>query len=951
MKRIRRTMILVLSAFLTALIIFLPADTAQAATEASEVSVVDDFTDGYDVFDLNDPYSVAGPVSYTVPEDGATFFIYAGKETCSNSQYLLSQLDQSMLWGDDRFHFILLLSMEDYVTAQAYIDKYLGVDQDALDIYYDAVYLGSTFYDRMIRNTAPYSMGTPGIFMVEEDGPAAIRTFTACANFVARPSIFEEMYALVHPDSEIAYRMTNMSGDVLCTYQQSSARSMLDMINSFRMSGDAWWWSEDDSEKVYMSPQSELTYDYELEALAMQRAAELALSFSHNRPDNSVKLSMGENIAIGQETAREVFTDWQEASCDYEGQGHRRNMLNSDYQAIGIAHAVIDGVDYWVQEFDYDVSGSQGTIVSSTPRRVTVQFSEYFYERYKSTHDFDSSFEDMKVGDSQYLPDSYLVFDPMENGNVQTKVYLEGTWTSEDTSIAVIEDDQVKAVGPGTVMLYKELDVPEVFNSATYGISCRIICNKHSWNKGETVFAAKCTSKGQKAYTCSVCGEIKLEDIPAKGHSWDAGKVTKKPTDSADGVRTYTCTTCGKTKTEAIPRKEVAVTGLSLDQSEATLVIGETLTLKATVKPANVSNKTLTWKSSNSKTASVSQQGLVTARAAGSAVITVSSANGKKATFNLTVKEERCERLYGTGRYDTMASIVSEGFTKTGGTVIVATGSGFKDALAAAGLAGLYDAPVILTDGNNLSAQAKAELQRLKPVRVYVAGGEAAVSKKVYNQIKTAVKSSCKEKNMERLYGPTSSATSAALALEGKGQWSETAIIATNKSFKDALSAAPLSFAGHMPILLADNGKSLSQTVIDALKSCGIKNVIIVGGEAAVSPNVVKQLNNNRIKLKERLAGSNGVETSRRIAEYGLKTGLSMDKIGVATSQNFPDALAGAALCGHNGSVLVLADDKALYNTEFVALHKDEINTIYIFGGKFAVGENTANLLEEAVSK
>ncbi len=307
------------------------------------------------------------------------------------------------------------------------------------------------------------------------------------------------------------------------------------------------------------------------------------------------------------------------------------------------------------------------------------------------------------------------------------------------------------------------------------------------------------------------------------------------------------------------------------------------------------------------------------------------------------------KRLYGNGRYDTMKTIVDEGFTKTGGTVVVATGANFKDALAASGFAGLFDAPIVLTDGSNLSNQAKSILQRLKPNQVYVAGGTFAVKNQVLSQISSAT--GLPSSKVKRISGQTSAGTSAELALEGKGKWSNEgiAIIATNKSFKDALSVSPIAYYKKYPVLLADNGKTLSKEVINALKNLGIKEAIIVGGEGAVSKNVVNQLVDVGIGLKKRLGGANGAETSAIIAKWGIENGLSANRIGVATSQNFPDALGGAALCGHNGAVLILADDKTMLNTTFPTGYRDGISKGYVFGGNFAVGIKTWNALVRSI--
>ena len=78
----------------------------------------------------------------------------------------------------------------------------------------------------------------------------------------------------------------------------------------------------------------------------------------------------------------------------------------------------------------------------------------------------------------------------------------------------------------------------------------------HTWDNGTVTTEPTETTPGVRTYTCTVCGEVKTEVIPATGahtHKWDAGKVTTEPTATTPGVRTYTCTVCGQTKNEIIP--------------------------------------------------------------------------------------------------------------------------------------------------------------------------------------------------------------------------------------------------------------------------------------------------------------------------------------------------------------------------------------------------------------
>ena len=83
---------------------------------------------------------------------------------------------------------------------------------------------------------------------------------------------------------------------------------------------------------------------------------------------------------------------------------------------------------------------------------------------------------------------------------------------------------------------------------------------------------------------------------------------------------------------------DIAVEKITLSPANISLDIGRTQTVKATITPADAVDKTLTWKSSDSAVASVNQSGNITAIAAGTAVITAKSSNGKTATCTVTVR-------------------------------------------------------------------------------------------------------------------------------------------------------------------------------------------------------------------------------------------------------------------------------------------------------------------------
>lgn len=108
----------------------------------------------------------------------------------------------------------------------------------------------------------------------------------------------------------------------------------------------------------------------------------------------------------------------------------------------------------------------------------------------------------------------------------------------------------------------------------------------------------------------------------------------------AAGTATITVTTedGGKTATCKVTVTQ-PVTSVKLNKTKLTLSKGKTETLKATVNPSNATNKAVTWKSSNTKVATVDSKGKVKAVAKGTATITVTTKDGSKTvTCKVTVK-------------------------------------------------------------------------------------------------------------------------------------------------------------------------------------------------------------------------------------------------------------------------------------------------------------------------
>lgn len=178
---------------------------------------------------------------------------------------------------------------------------------------------------------------------------------------------------------------------VFGSYDRDDAQEVFQLVNEFRTGGDAWYWDENNEKKVTDLNLEELTYDYDLQKIAEQRAAEIALAYSHERPDGTMcftafeksgkeYLRMSENIAVGQLTSKEVMEDWKEELDPYEGQGHRRNMLDGDVNAMGAACFNVDNTIFWVQEFakteNPNTSSSDDKVYAGEYVSVEVDISE-----------------------------------------------------------------------------------------------------------------------------------------------------------------------------------------------------------------------------------------------------------------------------------------------------------------------------------------------------------------------------------------------------------------------------------------------------------------------------------------------------------------------------------------------------------------------------------------------
>ncbi|TYS89363.1 cell wall-binding repeat-containing protein [Rossellomorea aquimaris] len=191
--------------------------------------------------------------------------------------------------------------------------------------------------------------------------------------------------------------------------------------------------------------------------------------------------------------------------------------------------------------------------------------------------------------------------------------------------------------------------------------------------------------------------------------------------------------------------------------------------------------------------------------------------------------------------------------------------------------------------------------------------------------------------NVYRIYGKDRHETAIEISKVGWPDGAETVVLARDTTFPDALAGAPFAYQKDAPILLNPKD-SLNGKVKERIKELGAKEVVILGGEGAISAKVAKDLKNNGLDVR-RIGGKSRYETAANIAkELGY-----YDQAVIAYGGNFPDALSIAPYAASNGIPILLSPTDELANETKEAL-KSVTDTI-IVGGKSAISDGVQKQL------
>lgn len=300
-------------------------------------------------------------------------------------------------------------------------------------------------------------------------------------------------------------------------------------------------------------------------------------------------------------------------------------------------------------------------------------------------------------------------------------------------------------------------------------------------------------------------------------------------------------------------------------------------------------------------------------------------------------------RIYGNTLYDTAVEISKKGWDFAP-VAVLATGGNFPDALTGTVLAHKVNGPLLLTESDHLNPAVSAELKRLGTQEVYLLGGTVALN--------SAIEQSLKDQGIlpRRLAGWDQYGTAAAIA--GVATPSSTqAFLVNGERFPDALSISSYAAAHGIPILLT-RSDSLPPETATALTQLGVSQVTLIGGKAVIKDTVEEQLGKlpQPVKVTARYAGYDQYETNTTVLN---QLEFETSNIYVATGENFPDALAGAALAAKDNAPILLLPRTQLgaSTTAYLNQKRASGSAFTIFGGWGVINYKIESVVRTGVAQ
>ena len=294
------------------------------------------------------------------------------------------------------------------------------------------------------------------------------------------------------------------------------------------------------------------------------------------------------------------------------------------------------------------------------------------------------------------------------------------------------------------------------------------------------------------------------------------------------------------------------------------------------------------------------------------------------------VKEEDV-RVAGDTRYDT-AYKNADALKKQLGlemfdSAVVACGTNYPDALSAAYLAKVKNAPLLLSDVGEVQGTVEYIRKNVtKGKTVYLIGGRRVLPE----EIKTLLGS---DYDVKRIEGADRFLTNIAVLKEANVN-NEEIMVCSGLGYADALSAA----ATGRPVLLVDDALTAEQKAF--LGGINPAKFYIVGGKKAVNDNVQASL--SAMKNTERIAGADRFDTAVQVAKKFFDMKLST--VVIANGNGFADGIVAGVTAMANKAPLLLVDSDNLKGVADFVKEAGAKRSI-VMGGARSVSDQAVKVL------
>ncbi|MFF2772918.1 cell wall-binding repeat-containing protein, partial [Streptomyces bacillaris] len=289
-----------------------------------------------------------------------------------------------------------------------------------------------------------------------------------------------------------------------------------------------------------------------------------------------------------------------------------------------------------------------------------------------------------------------------------------------------------------------------------------------------------------------------------------------------------------------------------------------------------------------------------TATTAGSSTFSVTATDSynDSVTQSYTLRAVTVDRTSGGDRFATSVEVSKASYPDPStftGTVYIANGLSFPDALSGGPAAAQDSGPLLLTAPGYLPASVSDEIKRLHPQHIVVLGGPNVVSDSVLTAAEAL------SSDVQRVAGGDRFATSQEV-IRHAFKTAPIVYVSTGLNFPDSLSAGGAAGSLHAPLLLVNGGAtSVDATTASLLQSLGTTKIVIIGGANVMSPALVTDF--ARVGTVTHLAGADRFDSSQQVVESAF---TNSSHVILASGLNFPDALSASAWAGTTSSPLFI---------------------------------------------